>query len=595
MKQLKTGKLIQKSSELPNWKNAKELFLDVETSGLRLYHGDFVCGIACAINEEEPIYIPLNHPDCKVNATEWLKDVVSTSQVWINHNIKFDAHACAILDAVFTGKLVDTLTMAKVYDSDQFVYDLGSCVKRNLDRDSSWKKSIDIKAIHEETSTDAGTYACEDIINTRDLYRFFCYRIPEQCHKVLETEVLLTPVLWDMEREGMRVDPTELKKWEFVLRNELLSIEEKIDKTVGTSINPTSNDSCFDLLCTHWDLPILGRTDKGEPSFDAPTLRHYLELDLSEKQRVVIEDILNYRTKSTQLSMFVVPYQEHEVNGLLHPDYNQSVKSGRLSCRRPNAQQLNKFAKQLIHCKDGEAFGSYDYSQVEFRFIVHYIKDSAAIQAYADNPDTDFHQWVADITGMNRRPAKNVNFAMAFGGGEDRIVTMLANDESLVSGIDISAIPPEERQEYYNRECRRRGKTAYDVYHAKLPGIRQTAKRASRVAGYRGFVFNAYGRRLHLSRRGTYKAFNRIIQSSAADLMKERLIALSPRYNTETKNRGLRLVANVHDEVLLTGKQSAIKESTSFIKRVLESPSIELTVPIKVDSAMSTTTWADCQ
>ena len=75
----------------------------------------------------------------------------------------------------------------------------------------------------------------------------------------------------------------------------------------------------------------------------------------------------------------------------MHPDYNQTVRTGRMSCRRPNAQQLSKEAKELILPFDNQHFVSFDESQVEFRLIVHYIQDSKAIEAFNENPDTDFH------------------------------------------------------------------------------------------------------------------------------------------------------------------------------------------------------------
>ena len=90
-----------------------------------------------------------------------------------------------------------------------------------------------------------------------------------------------------------------------------------------------------------------------------------------------------YRKRNTLLTFFVRPYQEHQVNGLMHPDYNQAVRSGRMSCKRPNAQQLNKEAKEFVLPGEGRAFLSCDYSQVEFRLIVHYTRTIDAINAYA--------------------------------------------------------------------------------------------------------------------------------------------------------------------------------------------------------------------
>lgn len=106
-----------------------------------------------------------------------------------------------------------------------------------------------------------------------------------------------------------------------------------------------------------------------------------------------------------------------------------------MSCKRPNAQQLSKAAKKLIWPDEGMELLSCDYSQVEFRIIVHILRDPECIAAYAKDPDTDFHSWVAEMCHIARDPAKNVNFAIGYGASKRKVTTMLAGNMDLMGEL----------------------------------------------------------------------------------------------------------------------------------------------------------------
>lgn len=622
--------LVESASELPDFTNAKDLYVDFETTSFdpaeaaySPHKGHRICGVAVTADDcPQAYYVPVRHHfkdgtyqpgNVDLEQTQrWLKDVIGTSKQWVNTNVKFDAHFAHYEGAEFNGGLLDLTTSAKVLDSDMTYkggYGLKNLSKRWLDEDITDVQDgvkgylAEVRLHRNKKANDYGVvpidimapYAAQDVLSARRLHHHIRDNMPEQCQRVWQTETLLTPVLYDMEVEGMRVDRGQLEQAEVQILSELIGIEEQIFKLVGMNINPSNSAHCLELLCNYWGLPVLAYNDNNNPSFDKDALTQYTlhpEVKRDPLKLAVIKLVQYYRKRHTLLTFFVRPYQQHEVNGIMHPSYNQAVRTGRMSCKRPNAQQLNKEAKSFILPREGEAFLSCDYSQIEFRLIVHYVKAIDAINAYTQDPDTDFHTWVAEMCKIPRRPAKNVNFAIGFGAGRGKVVSMLSSNLELMD----PEITKDMTADQFDVYCRRRGEQVFDQYNAALAGLRPTSRAASRNARSRGYVFNGYGRRCHLPEAFSHIAFNRIIQSFAADIMKERTVALAPRYNSVTRELGVRLQSSVHDETLMTGQREAMRNPrvVSHCVQVLEDvqPNVKLSVPIRTGAGWSDKNWA---
>ena len=267
-----------------------------------------------------------------------------------------------------------------------------------------------------------------------------------------------------------------------------------------------------------------------------------------------------------------------------------------MSCKMPNSQQLSPDAKKLVICDDDELMISIDYSQIEYRLIIHYIQDWDAIQAYAANPFIDFHQWVADMCSIHRKPAKTVNFLMGYGGGRERLLAGLVTIPELVGSIldEVNAmnIPKHEKEAMFNMLARARAAEVYTTYHDTLPGLKRTARAASNEIFKKGHVRTLYGRQRHLSNEGAHRAFNSLCQGSAADLMKDRLVALA--HWLEENCPEVKIIACVHDEVLLRGPRALITprllDSMCYI---LERVPIPLRVPIRTSCGVSGKSWFD--
>lgn len=633
------SKLIQSIDELPDIARSKELFLDVETNwndgphkhkggGKKKvpdsmpFHGDRICGFAVTVdNDPQSWYIPMRHRDEKWNlplegTQRWLKDVVKNCPEWINHNINFDAHFVKQEGADFGGRIVDTLTLAKLIDSDRFNHSLKPLCRDwcglEMDEEKRVKaylkgaKSCDYSIIPADI---LGAYAAEDVKSNRILYRYLQSQKDESLNRVWETEILFTPVLFDMEEFGMPVNEQELKIEMAKSLNKSILLETELTRLVGGELNPNSNPQVFDLLINKLGLPILGYTDKGGASFDKDTMKMYKvhpSVFMDEKIKSVIDLLSEAITESHFRGLYLESFLRLQVDGILHPSYNQCVRTGRLSCRTPNAQQLNTRAKKLIHPLLGYGINSRDYSQIEFRLIIHYIKDEAAIEAYRQNPRTDFHQWVADMGHIPRRIAKNVNFAIAFGAGKNKTVSQLKGTQEIIDEMMKKADEWEKDPSKFDLEfddkvsvfkhfCSLRALDVYTEYHERLPGIKTTSDKASDMIARRGFVFNAYGRRRHLPSKLKYRAFNAIIQSCASDVMKDRMVAIAPRYNKWIRDLGMNFFALVHDEAADQAPLEICEDPIiqKKITEMFEETSIPFRVPMIMEHGFSGDNWGD--
>lgn len=602
--------MVQCTEELPDLAHAEHLYLDLETTSgdpkktsLNPWFNCSILGVCVTADDARGAwYVPVRHVhgiNVDLDAVlRWVGHLVKTCRHWVNHNIKYDAHVLANEGIFFDCELIDTLTLAKIIDSDRMNYSMSTLSAEWLKEDiTRYERRLKTHLIGAK-SKDYGDvpsdimaeYGCQDVITVRPLYRYILDHRPEQCVRVWNTEVKLTAALFDMERVGLRVDETELQQSEIRILHRLLMIEQEIHEITGDVLRPHVNNDCHELLCCRYGLPILGWTDRNEPSFDKDVLKSYArhpDVTSSEELVKILELLQEYRKKNTLNNFFVRPYQLKSVNGKIHPIYNQSVRTGRMSCKDPNAQQLSKDAKKLIHPDEGFAFASYDYSQIEFRWIVHYIKAKDLIDQYHRDPYTDFHEWVAKMCGISRDPAKNVNFAIAFGGGKKRVLSMLASNMELVREFA-------DRAGDFDELCRTRANEVYSTYHAKLPGIKRCSFRAAMSLKRKGYVFNAYGRHRHLPNQAAFRAFSTVIQASAADLMKDRLVATAPRYNSVIRDAGISQVACVHDETLFHGPIDAIHDVgiLTSISRTMEDVDI-ITVPVVVKTGTSDRTWLE--
>jgi DNA polymerase-1 len=560
-------------------------------------------------------------------------------------------------------RLICTIVLAHILDSDRSYkggYALDKLVYHWLGVDLS--KYYDSLKPYLHNNQDYGQiplditaeYACAQVQANRSLYVFCMQNMPPEAVSIsaaagesssapslLNTEIDFTRVLFDIERAGLYLDPLEVKVAEFACLRKMLDIEDKLQARLGYCLNPNSSDQLYDLICNRYGQPVRkwtnadsddNPTERSGPSFDKDALKEYREdIDTPPELKEIIKDVIAYKHESQHKGLFYAPWQELCVpaDGLeklrsrlatIHASYNQNVRSGRLSCSQPNEQQLDDIAKQLILCKPGYAMLSCDYSQVEYRLMGHYTNSPQIIAAYNADPDIDFHEFIrVECEIEHRKPAKTINFQVGFGGGKKKTVRLLMSNY-LDMGIMLTA------EQYYTKAT-----AVYNRYHGNWPELKDTSRRAENVARNRGYIINLAGRRLHLpgvhhnvqwvldKKTKQYKkldrchiAFNRVVQSSAADLAKERAVAIQPLL----RELGAELIALVHDSFLFNvplyywvrsaagqvvldltrpRPEAEIVDDCNRIRAELERTPFDLKVPIRCSAGLSRISWADAE
>jgi len=610
-------KMVERVDELPALAGAHTIFADFETTSgskteksVNPWHNCDVAGLGITVDDHKQAwYIPVGHhngPNIDRDAfIDWWFDVVDQSKQWTNHNVKYDCHVSANALGVLVDPdyiLKDTMTQAKIIDSDrQFKggYSIDALSKHWLRHDISEYEDAMKPYLHNNKDYGAippdimAPYAGQDVITARRLDKYIESRMPEECRRVSNTEIELTMALFEMEREGMRVDPNMLKAQEINCMNKMLELDEKMYDITGQMFRADNSADCYDILCNQYGLPVLGWTEDNNPSFDKDTLKLYLTH--ADAPVELVKTMLQYRSLSTFVSFFVKPYQELHVDGILHPSYNQAVRTGRMSCKKPNSQQLNKLAKSLIIPREGCAFFSIDDSQIEFRTIAHYTNNPAIVAAYNTDPWTDYHQLVAQLCGIKRKPAKTMNFLMGFGGGRALVEEALSSNLDLVGHLlEIAkekASSEDQVDKIYKYLRNRKAKSVYDGYHEMVPELKRVSRKAAKVAEARGYVKNLLGRHRHLPADRAHIAFNTLNQSTAADLMKERIVTL----RRKLKGTPIRYMAQVHDELCLTGPEEVFEDPRTRRDLVwhMSNPEIEMRVPVRCSYGISSKNWAE--
>lgn len=614
------GLYLEEQDDLPNLANATCLFLDFETSSgdkkkdsLNPWHNCKVAGIAICVDDSPAYYVPFiaYSDEGKQRVARWLETVVQSAGFWINHNVKYDAHVLTNnFGFIPAPVLICTLVLAKLVDSDRLAK--GGYSLDVLSRD--WLSEV-IKQFEErlkpylKNNKDygriapdiLGEYGCQDVLTNRRLWQYIDSLLPEQCYRVRDTEIRLTRRLYEMERNGLRVEPQQLKIAQYTILNRMSQIDDELTRIVGRSFRPHVNEDCFDILCVQYGLPIMAFTkdedgnDTNNPSFDKAALAMYRAHPKAPPG--VVERIQEFRKWSQIDSLFLSPWQLLHIDGILHSSYNQCVRTGRMSCSDPNAQQLNKFVKKLILPKPGYAFISADYSQIEFRFIVHYIKDANCIRTYNENPDADFHEVVAGFCNIPRQPAKGVNFGIAFGEGKKKLIKQLSTQPELVeqtkakvaAALASGQINSEQELQLFEILSQRNAERILETYHAMLPTLKPTMRDVERALRAKGYVFNMYGRRRHLPFEFAYRGFNTLNQSSAADLMKDRFVALCDQIDATP----IETQAQVHDENLLQAPIEIAQDERALrdVVGCMETVDILLRVPVRASIGTSANNW----
>lgn len=358
-------------------------------------------------------------------------------------------------------------------------------------------------------------------------------------------EMPLTYVLYDMEMQGIEVVPAKLDEYSKMLSENIDVIEKTIFNAAGCEFNINSPKQLGEVLFEKMHLPGGKKTKTG----------YSTAADVLEKlsnEYPIVKDILSYRAYTKLKSTYAEGLKAYiDENNRIHSTFNQTITAtGRLSSTEPNLQnipirmELGRQIRKVFVPKPGFVFMDADYSQIELRVLASLAGDEMLIKAYSEHADIHritasqvFHVPFDEVTDLQRRNAKAVNFGIvygisAFGLGED---LGISSKEAKVYIEDYFKTYPKIKDYLDNTvdDARKNGYTS--TYYGRRRPIPELTSS--------NFMQRAFGERV---------AMNSPIQGTAADIIKIAMIRVFERLKKE--NLESKLILQVHDELLIETK-----------------------------------------
>ena len=604
--------------ELPDLTGAGKIAIDVETRDPNLKKngpgwatGDGeVVGYAVAVDGWSG-YIPIRHfgggnlDEKQVN--KWLRKVFECPADKIMHNAQYDLGWIKRMGFTVNGRIIDTMLVASLLDENRFSYSLNALAYEHLGKTKSEKAlvqaarefGVDPKAeMWKMPAMYVGPYAEVDAVLTLELWNYFSTMLgKEDLWSIANIELDLLPCLVDMTMRGVRIDVNRVERTRDMLLKREKEVMKEVKRITGTDVEiwaAQSLSKAFDKLDISYP-----KTEKGAPSFT----KQFLNENPHPVAKLVVEARNLNKTSGTFINTII---KHCRSDGRIHSHINQirsddgGTVSGRISMSNPNLQQipardpeLGPMIRSLFLPEEGDQWAAIDYSQQEPRILVHYAHvygktrgiplEGAAdfVEAYNTDPSTDFHTMVAEMTNIPRKQAKTINLGLMYGMGVNK----------MAESLDI---PVEEAKklvkQYHDRVPFVKGLMTGVMNRlnekSSAGAIRSLGGRKCRFEMWEPDTFamnkamsykdavDAYGPTTRLKRAYTYKALNRLIQASAADMTKKAMVALY--------KMGKLPLIQIHDEIAMSVKDV---DEAQEIARIMENV-LPLEVPSKCDIEM---------
>jgi len=591
--------------EFPDLSGYEEIAIDLETkdpdlvkmgSGAVTGTGD-VTGIAVAVKDWSGYY-PIAHEgggnmDRKM-VLKWFQGVLNTPAVKIFHNAMYDVCWIRHLGLTIRGRIIDTMIACALVDENQLRYDLNNCSRRYTGKGKdeaalyeaakSW--GVDPKAeMYKLPALYVGAYAEKDAEITLGLWHELKKEIELQdIGSIFQLELDLFPCLVDMRFLGVRVNQEQAMIEKKTLLEQEKKLLTEVKKKTGIEVQiwaARSIAQVFDKLKLKYD-----RTIKTQaPSFTKNFLMH--------NPNPIVKKIAQAREVNKAHTTFIDTILKHTHKGRIFAEINQlrgdngGTVTGRFSYSNPNLQQvparnkdLGPRIRSLFLPEEGHRWGCFDYNQQEPRLVVHYaaLQNLYGVDSVLDaynrkGSDTDFHKIVADMAQIPRIQAKTINLGLFYGMGKNKLQAELG-------------VGKEKAEELFKQ------------YHERVPFVKQLMDSVMARAQESGKIRTLLGRlcrfplwepnqfgihkalpheaalREHgpgIRRAYTYKALNKLIQGSAADMTKKAMINLY--------KEGIIPHIQVHDELDISVKDD---KEAEHIVQIMET-AVDLEVPNKVD------------
>ena len=537
---------------------ADAIGIDTETTSLDAMNAALV-GISIAFQAGEAVYIPVGHSLTAAPEQLDLQDVLGRLKPHlenpalkkIGQNLKYDQHVFANYGIALNGIAGDAMLASYIIES-HLGHGLDELSERWLGLETITYESLCGKGAKQIRFADvaigqATEYAAQDADFALRLEAHLRAQMDaKQLEMYEKMELPVAQVLFEMERNGVQIDRTELARQSAELGAELMKLEQEAYAAAGQPFNLNSPKQLQEILFDKMGIPTKGlkKTAKGGISTNEAVLEQ-LAPDYP-LPKIILQNRSLAKLKSTYTDK--LPEMIYPKDGRVHTTYAQAVAiTGRLASNNPNLQNIpirtaeGRRVRRAFTAPQGSVIVSADYSQIELRIMARLSGDKTLITAFQNGEDVH-RRTAAEVFGIapenvspeQRRYAKTINFGLIYGMGQYGLAKSL--------GIDnISA------------------KNFIDRYFARYPGVAEYMQRTKEQAAAQGFVETLFGRRLYLpdihnknanARAGAERAaINAPMQGTASDLIKRAMIDVSRWLVSD----GLKskLIMQVHDELVL--------------------------------------------
>lgn len=610
--------LVRDIPTLQKWikkcKDKKIFAVDTETTGLDSLSASIV-GMSIATDEGDACYIPIHHikkvfdgadlfndgKDTLVENQIPIDDIVKNIKpllenkniIKIGHNIKYDMHIFKQL-GINVYPVEDTMVMSYDLDNTRNLHNMDDLALNHLnyttihfsDVCGSGKAQITFAEAPLEKALD---YAAEDADITLRLYNVLKSRLDsdEELKKVYyDIDLPLVNILFSMEEWGIKINSTHLSELSLEFEKILSSLEGEIFSITGQTFNIMSPKQLGEMLFDTMELPYPAKKKSNDNySTDIDVLKQ-----LSYQGFEIADKVLKYREIAKLKSTYTdaLPKQILSRDGRVHTNYFQcGTSTGRLSSNDPNLQnipirtELGKDIRKTFISSNGYKILAADYSQIELRIMADVANVKNLKQAFIDN--VDIHTRTAsqvfgipesEMTSDIRRKAKAINFGIIYG----------ISPFGLANQLDI---PQSEAKEYI------------DNYFKNFPEIKEYMEKTKEFAHQYGYIKTLYGRKCFITNINNPKlksyaeraAINAPIQGSAADIIKMAMIKIQNALAQNNLINDIRMLLQVHDELVFEVKEDKIDYATKFIKETMENI-VKLSIPLEVEVGIADN-WKD--
>lgn len=602
----------------PSFAQFPVIGFDTETTGLS-YPKDRVFGLCLALPNGFKGYWDIRRNPEVVR--HFNREIKEFKGIIVMANAHFDAKMCHATGIQIPLDQVDcVITRAVLIDEQLLEYGLDALCKRYLKKTKFNEiyedlarlfggkptRSAQIGNLHKAPPELVAPYGEDDAALTLELWQYQ-ERIIEQegLRNICDFERRAFPTLQRMTRRGIRVDLGVAEAAADKLDTIIEQDQKQLNDMVGFDVNVNSAPQVKKIFAPKqiergsakiWvadNGTQLEETGKGQPSIPSAILR---TMNTDPRASLIVRIRSNIKTANTFLRGHVMA---HSYEGRVYATINQTKSedggtgTGRLSYQDPALQQIPsrdkrvaEIVKEAFLPELGQEWVDSDLASNEVRVFAHLINVPEILEEYRRNPMSDFHQMVADMTNLPRSAAysgqpnaKQLNLSMIFNSGNGAIA------EKMGMAYEYDSFT-QHGQDIVYKKAGPEAMAVIDAYHQRLPGIKDFASRAKKVAEQRGWVHTHYGRRYRFPRGyKSYKASGIIIQMTAADLNKVALIAAEEALGPDNS-----LLLNTHDSYSMSIGGDWEKQF-GLVKEAIEDSFPFLRVPLVLELSGHGPSW----